>query len=177
MKERENDQTYLVRRDRCQHGRVCNPHFGISRVRRLAPNHFAKSRSQTNAFRSNKVSTYRYCKHLGEQGSVTAEFAIVLPGVLLLLYFVLSVSAMQFSRIALVEVAAESSRALARGESEALVRQLIEESGLGSQVSSDTSYSDLSVCVELVKINQIKPFGEDFSIELKERQCARKGGL
>jgi hypothetical protein len=108
---------------------------------------------------------------------VTAEFAIVLPGVLLLLFLALSVLAMQTSRIGLVELAAESSRALARGESESLVRELIESAGLGSDVSLNTFYSDLSVCVELTHINRIRPLGEEFAIEVSETQCARKGGL
>jgi hypothetical protein len=95
----------------------------------------------------------------------------------LILYFALSVLAMQTSRIGLVELAAESARALARGESEGLVEQLIEGTGLGKQVSFTTTFSDLSVCVELIRFSQIPPFGPDLAIEVKEIQCARKGGL
>jgi hypothetical protein len=96
---------------------------------------------------------------------------------MLILYFALSVLALQTSRVGLVELAAEGARALARGESEAVVQQLIEGVGLGNQISSKTSYSDLSVCLELVQLMEISPFGREFSIELKEVQCARKGGL
>jgi hypothetical protein len=84
---------------------------------------------------------------------------------------------MQTSRVGLVELAAEGARALARGESEAIVEQLIEGVGLGNQIASKTSYSDLSVCLELVQLKEIPPFGRAFAIELKEIQCARKGGL
>ncbi len=177
MKERENDQTHLARRDRCQHGRVCNSDFGSSWFCRLTANCSKKPRGEANALRPSEVRSYSYRKWLGEHGSVTAEFAIVLPGVMIILYFAISVLAMQTSRLGLVALAAESSRALARGEPQETVENLIEGTGLGSQISFTTRYSDLSVCVELVQISQIPPFGQEFSIEVKESQCARKGGL
>ena len=177
MKERENDQTHVAGRNRCQHGRVRNSDFGCRWLCWLATNCAEKSRGKTDALRPREVSSDSHRKYLGEQGSVTAEFAIVLPGVMVILFFALSVLAMQTSRVGLVELAAEGARALARGESEAIVEQLIEGVGLGSQIASKTSYSDLSVCLELVQLKEIPPFGREFAIELKEIQCARKGGL
>jgi len=177
MKEKENEQTHLAGRNRCQHGRVCNSDFGCRWLCRLAPNCAQKSGGKADALRPREVSSYSHRNRIGEQGSVTAEFAVVLPGVVLILYFALSVLAMQTSRIGLVELAAESARALARGESEGLVEQLIEGTGLGKQVSFTTTFSDLSVCVELIRFSQIPPFGPDLAIEVKEIQCARKGGL
>jgi hypothetical protein len=100
-----------------------------------------------------------------------------LPGVIFILYFALSVLAMQTSRVGLVELAAEGSRALARGESEAIIQQLIDGVSLGNHISTSISYTDLSVCLELVQLKEIAPFGRELSIELKESQCARKGGL
>ena len=108
---------------------------------------------------------------------MTAEFAVVLPGVLLILYFALAVLALQSSRIALVELAAEGSRALARGESGLLVSELIAQAGLGSDTGFETSFSELSICVEVAQRHEIRAFGATFPIELKEVQCARKGGL
>ena len=108
---------------------------------------------------------------------MTAEFAIILPGVLLILFLALSVQSLQTSRIALVELAAEGSRALARGESKALVTELITQSGLGSVASFEVLYQDLSVCVEVAQTHQIRALGGQFPIELKEVQCSRKGGL
>jgi len=177
MKERKNDQTHLVRRNRCQHGRVRNSDPGCRWLCRLASNCAKKSRGKTNALRPSEVSSDSHRKQLAEQGSVTAEFAIVLPGVVFILYFALSVLAMQTSRVGLVELAAEGSRALARGEPETIVQQLIDGVGLGNHISANISYSDLSVCLELVQLKEIAPFGREFSIELKESQCARKGGL
>ena len=101
----------------------------------------------------------------------------MLPAVILVLGVALSVLAIQTSRIGLVGLAAESARALARGESEALVQQLIQEASLGGEVSSKTRFSDLSVCVELAQINHIRGLGDIFPIEVNEIQCARKGGL
>lgn len=108
---------------------------------------------------------------------MTAEFAVVLPGVLLVLFIAISVLSLQTSRIALVELAAEGSRALARGESEELVSQLLSESGLGSKLTFASSYTDLSVCIEVVQKHEIKALGASLPIVLKEVQCSRKGGL
>jgi hypothetical protein len=100
-----------------------------------------------------------------------------LPGVLLVLFIALSVLGLQASRIALVEVAAEGARALARGESEQLVSQLLAESQLGSNTTFQSSFEDLAVCVEVVQKHEIRALGGLFPIELAEIQCARKGGL
>ena len=177
MKERENNEIYMVRRNRSQHRRVCNSHLGCSWLCRLTSNNSSKPRSAADAFRPNQVSPHGYRRCLKETGSVTAEFAIVLPAVLLVLGVALSVLAIQTSRIGLVGLAAESARALARGESEALVQQLLQGASLGGEVNSKTSFSDLSVCVELAQINHIRGLGDIFPIEVKEIQCARKGGL
>lgn len=177
MKEKVNDETNLVRRARCQHGRVRDYHFGSRWLCRPTAHNSAKPRGQANAHGSNQVSPHGQRQWVAEQGSVTAEFAIILPGVLLILFLALSVQSLQTSRIALVELAAEGSRALARGESKALVTELISQSGLGSVASFEVLYQDLSVCVEVAQTHQIRALGGQFPIELKEVQCARKGGL
>ena len=177
MKERENNETNLVRRNWSQHRRVCNSHLGCSWLCRLTANNSSKPRSEADAFRPNQVSPHGYRHCIEEKGSVTAEFAIVLPAVILVLGVALSVLAIQTSRIGLVGLAAESARALARGEPESLIQQLLQGVGLDGEVSSKTSYSDLSVCVELAQINHIRGLGDLFPIEVKEIQCARKGGL
>ena len=177
MKKEENNETNLVGRNWCQHRRIRNHHSGSSRVRRIAANHPAKSRSEANAHGPNKVSSDGKWLGLEDRGSVTAEFAIVLPGVMLVLFLALSVLSLQASRIALVEVAAEASRALARGESEQLVSQLLVDYELGDNSSFQSSFGDLAVCVEVAQIHQILALGGLFPIEVKEVQCARKGGL
>ena len=177
MKEKVNDETNLVRRARCQHGRVRDYHFGSGRLCRPVADNSAKSRGKANAHGSNQVSPHGQRHWLDQRGSVTAEFAIILPGVLLILFLALSVQSLQTSRIALVELAAEGSRALARGESKALVTELISQSGLGSAASFEVLYQDLSVCVEVFQTHQIRALGGLFPFELKEVQCSRKGGL
>jgi hypothetical protein len=177
LKEKEDNETNLVRRKRCQYRRVRNYYFGCSWLRRPIANNSQKPRGQANAVGPRQVGPDRERLVLEDRGSVTAEFAVVLPGVLLVLYFALAVLALQSSRIALVELAAEGSRALARGESEQLVSELITQSGLGPKITFESSFTDLSICVEVVQNHEIGAFGATFPIELSEVQCARKGGL
>jgi hypothetical protein len=96
---------------------------------------------------------------------------------MLVLFLTLSILSLQASRIALVEVAAEGARALSRGESEQLVSQLLVDHELGPNSSFQSSFSDLAVCVEVAQIHEIQALGALFPIEVKEVQCARKGGL
>lgn len=175
MKESKHYETNLVRRQRSQHSGVCNSYVGSSWLRRPPANNSEEPRGKGNAFGSHQICSDGVRQSLDDSGAVTAEFAIVLPGVLILLYLAFSVMGVQTARIGLVQLAAESSRALARGEPESVVTQLIQESG--RSISSKPVYSDLSVCVELVQISQIQALGTLFPLELKEVQCARKGGL
>lgn len=177
MKKEETNETNLVGRNRCQHRRVRNHHFGCCRLRRASANNLEKSRSTANAYGSNQVCTNGQWFCLEDRGSVTAEFAIVLPGVLLVLLMSLSALSLQASRIALVEVAAEGARALARGESEQLVAQLLENHELGENASFHARFGDQAVCVEVAQKHEIRAFGGLLPIEVKEVQCARKGGL
>ena len=177
MKKEENNETHLVRRVWSEHRRVRNHHIGRSWLRRIAAHHFEKPRGKANAHGPHKVGSDRKRFGLEDRGSVTAEFAVILPGVMLVLFLALSVLSLQSSRIALVEVAAEGSRALARGESEQLLSQLLGEFNLGGNVSFETSFRDLAVCIEVAQKHDIQAFGGLLPIELKEVQCARKGGL
>ena len=177
MKKEENNETNLVGRNWCQHRRIRNHHPGSSRVRRIAAHHIALSRGEANAHGPNKVSPHGKWFCIEDKGSVTAEFAIILPGVMLVLFLALSILSLQASRIALVEVAAEGARALARGESEQLVTQLLVDHELGPNSSFQSSFRDLAVCVEVAQIHEIQALGGLFPIEVKEVQCARKGGL
>lgn len=177
MKKEENNETYLVRRVWCQHSGIRNHHSRSRWLRRVTADHLEKPRGKANAYGSHKVSIDRKWFCLEDRGSVTAEFAIVLPGVMLVLFLALSVLSLQTSRISLVELAAEGSRALARGEPEHLLNQLLGEFELGGVVSFETSFRDLAVCLEVAQKHEIQAFGGLIPIELKEVQCARKGGL
>ena len=82
------------------------------------------------------------------QGAITAEFAVALPAVILLLAMVLAGSAAGVTQLRLEEAARAGARALARGESAAnvdgIVRRLAGES-VASTVASDGDWSSVTV--------------------------------
>lgn len=86
-----------------------------------------------------------------ERGTVTAELAISMPAVLLVLTFAIQSLALQVDRMSLVQSASEQARAAARGEVIAGAKQ---EGNL--------------ICVT-------KTLFKVFTI--KEKQCARSLGL
>jgi len=74
--------------------------------------------------------------------------------------------------MSLIGLAAESARALARGEDLAIVDDLLAERP--ENLKSEVQYLELSVCVSISQ--RVRIIGLlDFSIT--ERQCARKSGL
>jgi Flp pilus assembly protein TadG len=109
-----------------------------------------------------------------DTGAVTAEFAVVLPSVFLVLAVsVLSISA-QVERLKLVSVAGMISRAVARGEPQASIQQ-----GFAGQLEGrEWQISNLGnfVCVELSRQVGLASL-PDFALRLAETQCARKVGL
>lgn len=174
MKESKNVSKINRRRDWSDNCGICNHHFGSRWFRRTNADHSSLSRGQTNAHGSHPLGTN--CKSLGERGSVTAEFAIVLPSVLLILVFALSAGGLQAQQVSLVELAAEGSRAIARGEESTLVQVLLDQAGKKDTIMEIT-HSELMVCVRLVQNAHIPLFGDVFGIPLAESQCARKSGL
>ena len=80
--------------------------------------------------------------------------------------------ALQTGRMSLVSLASEGARALARGEDQSLVTELIQERAMGFNLKVE--YLDLSVCVELTKISKVAGILE---FPVNERACARKAGL
>jgi Flp pilus assembly protein TadG len=86
-----------------------------------------------------------------ESGTVTAELAIAMPAVVILVAFATGVLGVQVDRISLTREAAESARAAARGES-------IDKVQLKGNL----------VCVTKTK---------DALIPISETQCARRFGL
>lgn len=109
---------------------------------------------------------------VGDRGSVTAELAIAMPSVALVIAVTLGGFGLQIERLKLVAVAASSARALGRGDSELQVRQLAQESDSKSSLQFD--YLDDYVCVTAFVDFVIAALP---SIKVSERQCARKGGL
>ena len=87
-----------------------------------------------------------------DRGTVTAELAIALPAVLLLLTFSMQALGLQVGRIELASKAGEMARAAARGE----------------VVSAKQEIRGNLICVKQSKSGLI---------ELVEQQCARRLGL
>ena len=74
--------------------------------------------------------------------------------------------------MSLIGLAAESARALARGEDLAIVDNLLSERS--ENLKSEVQYLELSVCVSISQ--RVRIIGLlDFPVT--ERQCARKSGL
>ncbi|WP_306908515.1 TadE family type IV pilus minor pilin [Arthrobacter sp. B3I9] len=82
------------------------------------------------------------------RGAVTAEFAVALPAVVLLLALLLAGSAAGVTQLRLEEAARAGARALARGDSaagvEAIVRRLAGQTA-GSAVTSDGEWIGVTV--------------------------------
>lgn len=154
-----------MRRNYCG---VCNHHSRSSWLRWNSAGHSQKRRSQRNAIGSNSFGIE--CEW--ELGSVTAEFAIILPAVILILFAGIQVLGIQSSRVKLIGLAAESARAIARGEDQSKVDALVAERAIGSRALVE--FLDLSVCVSIASDSKI---GGLVEIPVIERACARKSGL
>ncbi len=153
--------------------RVCNHHFGCCWFRWITAEHPSFRRSKANAFRfdsfSNKFAT---SKLVSDVGSVTAEFALVIPAALLVLILSISALSLQIQRNSLVEVAAAGARELARGETTTSIDELLSEYKLNPTVAIE--HRNLLVCLELTIQARLSWLG---SIPISESQCARKSGL
>ena len=97
---------------------------------------------------------------------------MVLPTAILILVLGIQVLAIQISRMSMVSLAAEGARAIARGEEESFVSDLLNERSIA--LLSRIEYLDLSVCLELTKNSKVAGI---FEIPVVERACARKSGL
>jgi hypothetical protein len=81
-----------------------------------------------------------------ERGTVTAEFAIVLPAVVVVLGLVVGGILLASHRITLVSLAAEASRAEARGDDEVAAEVLAR---IGSEVDVRRSDDGMLHCITL----------------------------
>ena len=171
MKVRNNERTSIGRRW-SNNSRIRNHHPCCGWLRRAVTYHPEKRGGKGDVARSNPVST-----NCSELGSVTAEFALILPAVLLILVFSLSALAMQSNRMALIELAAEGARALARGETEEVLNNLIQDRALTPQPQTKLEYESLSICLVLSQNIKLPILGNFIDFPVLERQCARKSGL
>ena len=114
-----------------------------------------------------------------ERGSVTAELAMALPAVALVIAITLGAFSLQIERMKLVEVSASAARAVARGESEENARALIYE--LLFPIAEDAvlieyEHRENVVCAKLSRQFAVPGLGAKV-FDLAEVQCARKLGL
>jgi hypothetical protein len=114
-----------------------------------------------------------------DRGSVTAELALAMPAVSLVIAITLGAFALQIERMKLVGVAAMAARAVARGEPEENIRALILEMSStveSRQINLDIQTRENTVCVNLSRNFEITGLpGKLF--DFSELQCARKVGL
>ncbi|MCC2661245.1 MAG: hypothetical protein K0R37_2019 [Arthrobacter sp.] len=84
----------------------------------------------------------------GSRGAVTAEFAVALPAVLMLLAMLLAGSAAGITQLRLEEAARASARALARGEDPAVVDGIVRKlagASASSVVAADGEWQRVTV--------------------------------
>lgn len=107
-----------------------------------------------------------------ERGSVTAEFALVLPAVCMVLAIAIGGLGLQVERIGLVGAASNAARALARGEPN---NQAV-DAALPRGVSAQISHQGHLVCVTVYKEVSIMALPEAL-FRIEETQCSRMAGL
>ena len=107
-----------------------------------------------------------------ERGSVTAEFATVVPAVVLVLACCLASVQLAGQQLQLQDAAADAARSLARGGSASAALGHVSVPGVRLAQSS----SGDMLCVTLSARSRV-PLGTLLGITLRARSCALAGGL
>lgn len=107
-----------------------------------------------------------------ERGSVTAELALALPSVALVIAVTLGGFGLQIERMKLVAISATAARALGRGEVESEVVSQVAQADPIALLR--VSHLEDFVCAEVTR--SFKLLGVQ-NFEVGERQCFRKMGL
>jgi len=109
----------------------------------------------------------------GDRGSVTAEFATVVPAVLLVLALCLGAVQISGQQVRLTGAAAAAARSLARGDGEdrvaGLVARLVGPAAISTQRQGDF------VCVRLSAPSAFGAFAA-FGVTVSAGSCALGGG-
>ena len=166
------DATKTKERSWCDYCRVCHHHFGGSRLCRFTTNYSAFSGGKANVSRHYSLGSKQSKRRIvSEEGSVTAEFALVLPTILLVLLLSLSALTAQAQRLNLVELSAIGARALARGEDQLVLNEIFSNTeGLRYELVDQ----NLFICVKLTLDWKVFWLG---TVPIVEQQCSRKSGL
>lgn len=109
-----------------------------------------------------------------DTGSITAEFVLALPAVMLVVFLSIAAMSIQLERMGLVSSASALSRAIARDEADAVVNQMVES--LGSEISFELIEAEGRVCVILTRLVSF-PMIETPVFDLVETQCSLANGL
>ena len=108
---------------------------------------------------------------VGELGSVTAEFAIVMPAIMGLVLVMLSAFSIQIQKFQMMQQAATAAKAFARGEPVELI-----DSWFSANTDIEFAESGQFVCANAIR--KVKLLGlEAASIEIATQHCARESGL
>ncbi|MET1019346.1 MAG: TadE family type IV pilus minor pilin [Microterricola sp.] len=108
-----------------------------------------------------------------ERGSVTAEFAVLLPALLLVLALCLGAVQLVGQQLRLSDAAADAARAAARGDDPSRVAALVSHAVLGADLSLSTQGG--FVCAELASAPAAGLVS--FGVRLSASSCALAGGL
>ena len=109
-----------------------------------------------------------------KRGSVTAEFAAVIPAVVLLLACALACVQLAAQQVLVQDAAADAARSLARGDPPGTVASRVAHSVPGARLSSSTQGDQL--CARLTARSR-SPMGTLVGLTLSARSCALAGGL
>lgn len=109
---------------------------------------------------------------VAQRGSVTAEFAAVIPAVLLVLAICLGSLQLAGTQLRLQDAAADASRSLARGDARAMAAARVDQAVPGAALSVRRD-GDL-VCAEA---RAGGGFGSLFGLTVTAAGCALDGGL
>ena len=105
-----------------------------------------------------------------DRGSVTAEFAVALPAIALVLAACLASVVLVAQQVRLTDAAADAARALGRGESAAEAAAIADRVSGGASIATWTE--DPFVCVALSR----RGSGVLAAVELHAESCAVGGG-
>ena len=104
---------------------------------------------------------------------MTAELVLALPAVLLIMTLSVAAMSLQFTKLQLITSAATIASAVARGEADTVIDQLVLMAG--EQVQFELVELEDSICVQLSVDQEIAGIELEF-INLIETQCARAFG-
>ena len=104
---------------------------------------------------------------------MTAELVLALPAVLLIMTVAVAAMSLQSAKLQLINAAAMVASAVARGEPDVLIDQLVTTAG--DRVTFELEELEDMICVKLSVEAPIAGLEIGF-LELVEKQCARASG-